>query len=273
MNWNWEKMTGPEFSAAVKKTGGTCVLTIGSVERHCNHLPLGNDTLTIHRLAELAVAKEPAVLFPHYYFGQELESKNRPGAIVLGSDMIFHLLDNLCDEIARNGCHKIIILNGHGGNEPFLSHFAVTRLEKPRNYQLYLIRLHDYYNPVNDPQWDKMKETKVDWHAGESETSVSLALLPDLVHTDQIPKQPGMPIKKMDALPAFCTGTWWTGHFPDQYAGDARCATKAKGQYLVKYQVGRITAIIKAVKQDRTVAQAEADYHRDAEAFRKVFKK
>jgi creatinine amidohydrolase len=65
----WENLTSPDFAAAQRETG-VCVLALGVLERHSEHLPLGTDFLNAHRLACLAAEREPAVVFPPFYFGQ-----------------------------------------------------------------------------------------------------------------------------------------------------------------------------------------------------------
>ena len=127
----WEEMTLPEFAAAVKATGGVCVLTVGAMERHGTHLPLGNDALAIHEVAIRAARREAAIVFPPNYFGQTHETKNQPGSVALRHELILAMLDNLCDEIGRNGLQKIILLNGHGGNENILPCFVGMQLEAP----------------------------------------------------------------------------------------------------------------------------------------------
>ena len=46
---NWEHLTAPDFAQAVRDTGGVCVLPIGVLEKHADHLPLGTDALLSHR--------------------------------------------------------------------------------------------------------------------------------------------------------------------------------------------------------------------------------
>ena len=70
MSWNWEEMTQPDFAAAVKAAQGTCLLPIGCIERHGDHLPLGQDTLMTSELARRVAAIEPVVVFPSLWTGQ-----------------------------------------------------------------------------------------------------------------------------------------------------------------------------------------------------------
>ena len=60
------------------------------------------------------------MIFPAYYFGQIAEAKHEPGTIAYSREIQMNLLQETTDEMARNGCKKIIIVNGHGGNESLL---------------------------------------------------------------------------------------------------------------------------------------------------------
>lgn len=256
----WEDMTSPEFADAVKASGGVCVLTVGAMERHGAHLPLGNDSLSVHEVAVRAARREAAVVFPANYFGQTQATRNQPGSVALRNDVLLAMLDNLCDEIGRNGLKKIIVLNGHGGNEYLLPTFADMQMERPRGYQVYVVRLGGWFTPPKeDAKWEKMKQTPFDWHAGETETSMSLGLFPERVQMDKVGK-PYVPNKRLGHLPNVTVPYWWPALVPGQYAGDASYATEEKGRYLVEYEVSQVASIIRAVKKDKEVAKVAAEY-------------
>ena len=108
---NWEELTAQAFEHAVKKSQGLCLLPIGVIEKHGDHLPLGQDTLFIHKLCSEATKIEEAVVFPFYFFGQVNEAKHQPGTVALKTELLPVILENTCDEIARNGFNKILIVN------------------------------------------------------------------------------------------------------------------------------------------------------------------
>ncbi|MCL1888731.1 MAG: creatininase family protein, partial [Kiritimatiellaeota bacterium] len=67
---NWEKLNIVEFHEAVAKSKGVCLLPMGCLEKHGDHLPLGTDLLCAREVAFRAADIEPAVVFPNYPFGQ-----------------------------------------------------------------------------------------------------------------------------------------------------------------------------------------------------------
>ena len=101
----WEHLTAQEFAEAVRQTG-VCIIAMGVVEKHSEHLPLGTDFLNGHKLACLAAEKEPAVVFPPFYFGQIYEARCFPGTITLKPTLLLELLLGVLDEIGRNGFGK-----------------------------------------------------------------------------------------------------------------------------------------------------------------------
>src|SRR3989442_15174287 len=74
------------------------------------------------------------------------------------------LLQETTDEMARNGCKKVLIVNGHGGNERLLPVFAQSQMEKPQDYGVYV--LGRLVTPPDRPG----KKTKSEMLSGESKT-------------------------------------------------------------------------------------------------------
>src|ERR1700756_4642204 len=137
---HWEELTGPDFVQAIHQSQGVCVLPFGIIEKHGPHLPLGTDLINVRYVAEKAAQKEYAVVFPAYYFGQIAEARQQPGTVSYSSHMQLDLLQETTDEMARNGCKKIVIVNGHGGNEHLLPFFAQVQLQTPHDYVVYIYR-------------------------------------------------------------------------------------------------------------------------------------
>lgn len=262
MSWKWEEMTAAEFSRATREADYTCLLPFGVIEKHGEQLPLGTDSLVIEALAERVAALEPVVLFPRYYFGQIHEAKQCPGTIAIRHEVLFSLLENVCEEIARNGFRKVVILNGHGGNEGFLQCFNFFLLEKPRPYTVYTIRLSDYHTPVwLGTEWAARKETDFEAHGGEAETSEVLAIRPELVKMNAI-RSEGKSLERLAHLGGVQTPTWWYANFPNHYAGDARPATEEKGEFLMERLAQRAAGLLRQVKQDSMAPKLEQEYFR-----------
>ncbi len=176
---HWEELTGPDFVEAIKRAQGTCLLPFGILEKHGPHMPLGTDLINVRYAALHAAENQYAVVFPEYYFGQISEARHEPGTVAYSRDLQLALLQATTDEMARNGCKKILIVNGHGGNDSLLPYFAQSQLDKPHDYVVY------FFNERTPASVGPKKKTTVDAHAGESETSKMMVVRPDLLHQDR----------------------------------------------------------------------------------------
>ncbi|HET7151883.1 MAG TPA: creatininase family protein [Candidatus Acidoferrum sp.] len=178
----WEELTAEDFRQAIQQSKGTCLLPFGILEKHGPHLPLGTDLLNVRYASLHAAEQEFAVVFPEYYFGQIFEAKHEPGTIAYSMELQLKLLQETTDEMARNGCKKVIIVNGHGGNEHLLPYFAQAQMASPKDYVVYVLD-----GERSRPGGPGKKSTGVDYHAGEmklrtrcihtlnSRTSIALA--------------------------------------------------------------------------------------------------
>src|ERR1700716_1879818 len=155
----WEELTAPDFRQGIQQAKGTCPLPCGILEKRGQHLPLGTDLLNVRYASLQAVSQDYAIVFPEYYFGQIFEAKHEPGTVAYSTHLQLELLQETTDEMARNGCKKIIIVNGHGGNESLLPYFGQTQLEKPHDYVVYVVGL------VETPPGGPAKKTTLDMHA------------------------------------------------------------------------------------------------------------
>jgi creatinine amidohydrolase len=255
----WEFLTAPDFERAARETG-VCLLAMGVLERHSEHLPLGTDFLNGHRLACLAAEREPAVVFPPFYFGQIYEARCFPGALTLKPELLLELLRSVLDEIGRNGFKKIIIVNAHGGNGHLIPFLAQSSLWEQKPYSLYWFT--GELGEEREKQWAATLETSLHGHACECETSITLANYPQTVKMDAVPAEPGEPLGRMKHLKGGYTGIWWYADYPQHYAGDARTATAEKGRVLQGLEVDALAEFIAAVKADTAVAELEAEFFR-----------
>lgn len=255
---HWEELTAPDFVQAITRSGGTCLLPFGILEKHGPHLPLGTDLLDVRYAALHAAEQEYAVVFPEYYFGQIFEARHQPGTVAYSTHLELELLQETTDEMARNGCKKVIIVNGHGGNEHLLPFFAQSQLEKQHDYVLYVLGL------VETPPGGPPKKTSMDMHAGEAETSTMMISRPDLVHMDRAASQSGADQARLHLPDNLYTAIWWYARFPNHYSGEGSAATRELGQYKMDNWIKAIVESIKAVKADQNSLQLQNEFFEKA---------
>jgi creatinine amidohydrolase len=254
---HWEELTGPDFRTAIARAQNTCLLPIGIMEKHGPHLPLGNDLLNVRYVSLNAAQQEYAVVFPEYYFGQIFEAKHEPGTVAYSPTLQLQLLQETTDEMARNGCKKVIIVNGHGGNPNLLNFFAQSQLEKPHDYVVYVQGL-SRSGPGEPPH----KSNRAgDQHAGESETSVSMIARPDLVHLDRAKSESGADLARLKLPDGLYTGIWWYAKFPNHYAGEGAVASRELGEFETKTWIDAIVRSIRAVKADQESLRLQNEFY------------
>ncbi len=255
----WDELTASDWPKALERSSYTCILPIGILEKHGPHAPIGSDLIKVREWAARATKKEYAVVFPDYFYGQIYEAKHQPGTFALPSPLILELLNATCEEIARNGFKKIVIINGHGGNPNLLNFFIQTQLEKRRDYAVY------FFEPGTDSAYnEKLKKIRKsnpagDMHAGENETSALLYLRPDLVKMDSAKNESGENQKRLN-IPNLYTAIWWYADFPNHYAGEGAKAAPELGKLITENTISSLITSLTAVKADTKTLQLQNEY-------------
>lgn len=252
----WEELTAADFRQAIQQSKGTCLLPFGILEKHGPHLPLGTDLLNVRYASLHAAEQEFAVVFPEYYFGQIFEAKHEPGTVAYSMELQLKLLQETTDEMARNGCKKLIIVNGHGGNEHLLPYFAQAQMDNSKDYVVYVLD-----GERSRPGGPAKKSAGIDYHAGENESSNTLYTHPELVHIDRAANESGADQKRQN-LPEFLyTGIWWYARFPNHYSGDGSVAAKELGEWNVQGWISTIVEAIRAVKADDASLKIQSEFY------------
>jgi creatinine amidohydrolase len=253
---HWEELTAADFREGIHRAQGTCLLPFGILEKHGPHLPLGTDLLNARYAALHAAEREYAVVFPEYYFGQIAEARHEPGTIAYSRDLQLALLQETTDEMARNGCKKVLIVNGHGGNEDLLPYFAQTQLDRPHDYVVYIFDKRSP-NTGGPPK----KSSITNWHAGEDETSKMMIARPDTVHLDRANQESGADQHRQNLPEDVYTGIWWYARWPNHYSGEGAVATEELGKFEMDWWVGTIANVIRAVKADDVSLKLQNEFY------------
>ncbi len=189
----WENMTVEEMRQALRDTR-TAILPLGVTEQHGYHLPLCTDTLDVEGVARLVGARTGAVVapaLPYSFSGGEL-----PGTINVTPAVMSLMVRDIVDSIVQNGFKQVVIMLGHGGSENFaalkdtLHLYLRTNRSVAEDTVLVFAPIWEF-----SPSWRKCF-TENDFHAGKAETSVVMALRPDLIR----PRRMVMDKPKLAAL-------------------------------------------------------------------------
>jgi len=259
----WLELTSERLPEVIEKVRGVCVLPLGSIERHGAHLPVGTDTLVIEAVARQAARREPAVVFPTMFFGQIAEARHCAGTISLDHELLLRLLGATLDEIGRNGFTKILIANGHGGNNGLLSYALFSLLQERRPYLVYLAG--ETLLPEDAARWKQLWKG-ADGHAGVGETSCVMHVCPAGVRMqDARADAVAAPRGALKHLGAVRNSLWWYGDYPTHISSPPRGATPALGRFLVGALARALARDIKLVKADTASAGLADAFYTAAE--------
>jgi creatinine amidohydrolase len=176
-NFLWEEMKWPEIEERLK-TVDTAILPCGAIEQHGPHLPVDVDYYDARWMA-IEVAKncknpKPFVL-PAIPFGVSYHHSAFKGTLSVTNNALSAFIYDIGMSLAQNGIKKIILLNGHGDNKPTLT-YAAQMINRDAK-----IFVCVETGETSDVDLYDLIDTPNDIHAGEIETSTTLALRPDLV--------------------------------------------------------------------------------------------
>ena len=259
LSTKWEELTAGDFKEAIVKAQGTCQRPFGILEKLGPHVPIGTDLLNARYVSEHAAEEEYSIDFPEYFAGQISEAKHEPGTIAYSPELQLRLLQETTDEMARNGCKKVVIVNGHGGNEYLLPYFAQAQLYKPHDYVVYVQWGHESGKKAGT------EKPGPDFHAGETETSRVLVTHPDLVHMDRAAGESGADQRRVKLPQSVYTGIWWYARFPNHYSGDATTATKEQGEADVQSWISTVVRAIRAIKADDESLKLQKEFYEKSE--------
>jgi creatinine amidohydrolase/Fe(II)-dependent formamide hydrolase-like protein/7-cyano-7-deazaguanine synthase in queuosine biosynthesis len=177
----WAELTWPEAQSRLKEVD-VALLPVGSLEQHGPHLPLDTDAFDAQYLARQVAAgcsdPKPLVL-PLIPYGISYHHEDFSGTIDISPKTLSQLAYEIGMSAARNGITKLVIINGHGGNIPALQ-YAAQMINKDA-------RIFTCVETGETSEKDilGMIETPNDVHAGEIETSTTLAIRPHMVRQDK----------------------------------------------------------------------------------------
>lgn len=232
------------------------VVPFAAVEQHGPHLPVGTDTIITQALGERLEKRIPdrVLLLPVELFGSSPHHLVFSGTLSLTSRTFLEVAWELADSLARHGFHHFLLLNGHGGNQALLN-VAVQeiRLKRPE-----LKIAHATYWTVAAEEFARIRESKEGGmgHACEMETSILLALRPELVRRE-LAEPGGDPPRSAwdhhDMLRPALVGQFrfWSEMTRNGVLGDPTLAKAAKGERFLEAAVRALEGIAAALLEGK----------------------
>lgn len=264
----WEYLREEEFENAIEKSKGLCVLPVGCMEKHGQHLPVGTDSILAEEIVNRAADREPVCVFPTIHFGEKTGAGEFKGTVMLSVELRQRLLEEVCGEICRNGFKKILIFNGHGGNQSMISSFVRSTLQKDNGYLIFdYAPGSDFPTPnkllsgnygtltVEDRQVLKsyIDAKKRYGHACFIETGWIYASHPELVRLDKIDAESGSSTHAFDEFTKRKINSpfAWMANYPNSYAGDMHEGMNERiAAAMMEYSVTKTAEVIRFLKEE-----------------------
>ena len=180
-SYKLEEMSVPEIEEALRETD-IVLIPIGSIEQHGPHLPIGTDTLIAIEIAKKVGEKAKVVVAPPIFYGNSVQMVDMQGTVTVKPETLSIYLADICRAFAKQGFKKIVFINGHGGN---ISSIDIIGNNLSKELGVAIIRI-DWWTLAWE-EISKILETKL-MHACEGETSLMLAIKPDIVKMEKAKK-------------------------------------------------------------------------------------
>ena len=188
MQYEWRKLRADQLREQARRNA-IVILPVASLEQHGQHLPVEVDTIlgetVAARTAEKVLAKGESVLvLPVLWTGLSEHHMSFGGTITLDTAAFSALVEGVARSVLRHGFRRIVLLNAHGGNENALR--TITDDLTPK-LGVPIVQMTYWYAAA--AAIAKILETQGGLtHACEAETSMMMAVRPELVAVDRIPR-------------------------------------------------------------------------------------
>jgi creatinine amidohydrolase len=241
----WWKLRAGEIRQLPRHT--VVVVPVASTEQHGPHLPTETDCALVSEIARRAAARAaercPVVVTPVIWTGLAEHHMSLGATLSLDYATFYALLRGICGSLVRHGFRKILLLNGHGGNVAALT-VAVNELavafDAPIATATYWLLAQTAFSQILERQANVR-------HACEAETSMMLALAPDLVDLSLAADAVGPTETELVEVAGTDAAVRWrsfrsrTRHGA---IGDPRAASVEKGERLFEAAAGAVADLV-----------------------------
>ena len=243
------KMTWPEVEERLKKID-VAIVPVGSTEQHGLALPVDNDAFTAYAVAKTAAERVEGVkpiVTPLVSYGMSIHHMSFPGTITLRADTLINVIIDICKSLVHHGFRKIVIVNGHGGNDSALG-IAMYRVKEETGAFITQVNwwdlVGDIIHEITEPPL---------FHADETETSVALAL-GQRVKDERVKEIPKTAIPEYIKVDLYAAPP--VVHVPidmrkltkSGVVGDATRASLDKGKRIIEAAINRLVVLLNKIK-------------------------
>lgn len=241
----------------IKKDVEMVLLPMGATEQHGSHLPISTDSIIASDIS-MAVAKKISSEFtvlvaPLLPIGKSIEHMSFGGTLTFETETLTRVVKDICKSLVKSGFHKIVFVNGHGGNSLLLQDI----IRDIRYETGAFLTIIDWSTGLLSDTLEKAPLEPLDvFHACYLETSLLLYLHQDLVRTDKIRREKPYQYTSDTGYKHLSLGnksvnfSWLTKDISKNgIIGDPTKASKEDGQRLFNLIVDRICEVLREIKK------------------------
>lgn len=248
----WQDLAWTDFAALAPNT--VAILPVAAIEQHGPHLPVSVDATinegVLARALDQIPASLPILVLPMQSIGLSIEHIRFPGTLTFSMETLASAWTEIGLSVARAGVRKLVLLNSHGG-QPQLVDIVCRRLRGQAN----MLAVACLWSRLGYPSTAGIGgvEQRHGIHGGLVETSMMLALRPDLVRMDLAQDFRSAWIEReaqfSTLVPEGAVGFGWEVQDlnPAGALGDAASATAALGETLLEHAGKRLAALLAEV--------------------------
>lgn len=183
----WEELTWEEVANIRENGQDLVILPVGATEQHSLHLPVGVDTFSVMAVAQGVSAKTGFPILPPLAYGVSLGHTSKwPGTISLRPETLSAIVLEIAEWVVCAGFSRLVLLNGHYTNwAPLRCGLENIRYQYPQ-LKIALRSVWEISESINQ----LYQQDAVNFHANCAETSIMMAIRPDLVHPNKAQDEP-----------------------------------------------------------------------------------
>jgi creatinine amidohydrolase len=233
----WSDMTWPELPGALNAAGQAALLPVGATEQHGPHMGCGMDAVIADTLCRAVAERTGVPMLPTLPYGCSIgHSRRWPGTIALQPITLIEVVKQIGDWAHHSGVRRLFIVNGHVTNAaPLRCALEMLRAEHD-DLMVALLNTPTLSARVKAFHFEDAE----DWHANDAETSLMMAVAPELVRADKLVEadDPDRTAGHVFAHPVNRTSETGVTGFPSR-------ATAAKGQAGFDAMVEDLSALVR----------------------------
>ena len=238
------EMTSPEIDALSRDI--VILMPVASCEQHSLHLPVFTDSMIGGEVARRVHERVPddVLVLPVQWLGYSQHHIHYPGTISAISETHLLLMMDIVASMVGYGFKKILIQNSHGGNGANISVLLQRLMER---YDAQEVEFYSRWAWAGGERLDQIRELggAGSGHAGETETSMVLAMRPELVRTDQLDKDGEREGMRASGAASYYRFDQRTRHGG---VGDPRPATAEKGEALLDASADEVAETVRQIR-------------------------